>query len=59
MEHNTERYKAIFESMSSDEIEEMNRLNDEEHFRQVRAFKEGYEIDVCYLCNKPLVNLRR
>ncbi|EJM7853737.1 hypothetical protein BBM02_20020 [Vibrio parahaemolyticus] len=59
MEHNTERYKAIFESMSSDEIEEMNRLNDEEHFRQVRAFKEGYEKGVCYLCNKPFKTISK
>ncbi|SER21015.1 hypothetical protein SAMN04244573_03115 [Azotobacter beijerinckii] len=53
MQHDTEQYRKIFERMSSDEIEEINRLNDEEHQRQAKAFKEGYKQDICYLCNKP------
>lgn len=39
--------------MSPEEIEEMNRLNDEEHQRQAEAFKAGYSKGICYLCNKP------
>ena len=39
--------------MSPEEIDENNRQNDEEHQRQAKAFKEGYKIGICYLCNKP------
>lgn len=53
MQHDTEQYRKIFESMSPDEINEINRLNDEEHQRQAKAFKDGYQNGVCYLCNKP------
>ncbi len=53
MRHNTEKYKKIFESMSPEEIEEMNRKNDEEHQLQAAAFKAGYKRGVCYLCGKP------
>jgi hypothetical protein len=34
--------------MSSEEIEEMNRKNDEEHQSQAVAFKAGYERGDCY-----------
>ncbi len=53
MKHDTEKYRKIFESMSPEEIEEINRLNDEEHFKQATAFKAGYTKGICYLCNKP------
>lgn len=53
MPHDTEKYRKIFERMSSYEIAEINRLNDEEHQKQARAFKEGYQKSICYLCNKP------
>lgn len=53
MRSDLKKYRDIFESMSPYEIEEMNRLNDEEHQRQAQAFVEGYEKGVCYLCNKP------
>jgi len=53
VQHNTEKYRQIFESMSPEEIEEMNRKNDEEHQRQAAAFKAGYEKGICYLCDKP------
>ncbi|MGH1460757.1 MAG: hypothetical protein ACRBB6_01855 [Neptuniibacter sp.] len=33
MQHDTEKYRQIFESMSPEEIEEMNRKNDEEHLK--------------------------
>lgn len=53
MQHDTNRYRQIFERMSPEEIEELNRKNDEEHQRQAEAFKSGYEKGICYLCNKP------
>lgn len=53
MPHDTNKYREIFERMSSDEIAEINHLNDEEHQKQVRSFKEGYQKGICYLCNKP------
>ncbi|MFZ1233065.1 MAG: hypothetical protein WAQ53_07265 [Thiofilum sp.] len=39
--------------MSTEEIEEINRLDHEQHHRQAEAFKEGYKKGICYLCNKP------
>jgi len=53
MPHDTGKYKKIFESMSPEQIEKMNRLNDEEHLRQTSAFQEGYKNGRCYLCGKP------
>ena len=59
MQHDTEKYRQIFESMSPEEVEEMNRLNDEEHQRQVQAFKAGYEKGICYLCGKPFKTISK
>ena len=59
MQHDTEKYRRIFEEMSPEEIEEMNRLNDEEHQRQVEAFKAGYEKGICYLCRKPFKTISK
>lgn len=59
MQHDTEKYRQIFESMSPDEIEEMNRKNDEEHQRQAAAFKAGYEQGICYLCEKPFKTISK
>lgn len=59
MHHDTEKYRKIFQEMSSEEIEEMNRLNDEEHQRQAEAFRAGYEKGVCYLCNKPFKTISK
>lgn len=59
MQHDTEKYRRIFEGMSPEKIEEINRLNDVEHKRQVEAFKEAYEKDVCYLCNKPFKTISK
>lgn len=59
MHHDTEKYRKIFENMSPEEVEEMNRKNDEEHQRQAAAFKEGYEKGVCYLCNKPFKTISK
>lgn len=59
MHYETERYRKVFEQMSAQEIEEMNRLNDEEHQRQAAAFKAGYEKGICYLCNKPFKTISK
>ena len=59
MHHDTEKYKQIFESMSPEEVEEMNRRNAEEHQQQANAFKVGYERGVCYLCDKPFKTISR
>jgi hypothetical protein len=45
--------------MSPEEIEEMNRKNDEEHQRQAAAFKAGYEQGICYLCEKPFKTISK
>ncbi len=59
MQHDTEKYRRIFESMSPKEIEEMNRKNDEEHQRQAAAFNAGYEQGICYLCGKPFKTISK
>lgn len=59
MHYGTERHRKVFEQMSAQEIEEMNRLNDEEHQRQADAFKAGYEKGICYLCNKPFKTISK
>lgn len=59
MQHDTEKYRKIFERMTPEAIEEMNRLNDEEHQRQAEAFKEGYKEGICYLCNKPFKTISK
>lgn len=59
MRHDTSRYRQIFENMSLEEIEELNRKNDEEHQRQAKAFKSGYEKGICYLCNKPFKTISK
>ncbi|MBW1835162.1 MAG: hypothetical protein JRI62_10680 [Deltaproteobacteria bacterium] len=56
---NTEQYKQIFESMTSDEIQEMNQKNHEEHIRQATAFREGYSKGKCYLCGKPFKTISK
>jgi len=38
-----DKYKDIFESIPTQEIEKMNELNDLEHQRQAEAFKIGYQ----------------
>ncbi|WP_035560863.1 hypothetical protein [Halomonas sp. KO116] len=59
MQKDSDRYRQIFESMSPEEIEDMNRRNDEEHQRQVHAFKAGYEKGICYLCDKPFKTISK
>lgn len=59
MQQNTEKYRSIFEKMSSEKIEEMNRLNDDEHQRQAEAFRAGYQKDTCYLCNKSFKTISK
>jgi hypothetical protein len=58
MSHAPDRYEAIFNSMSPEEIEEANRKNDEEHIRQVTAFREAYARNHCYLCDSPFDQMR-
>ncbi|WP_429179522.1 hypothetical protein [Aeromonas salmonicida] len=59
MQHDTEKYREIFNSMSPEEIEEINQLNDKEHQRQASAFKKGYKKGICYLCNKPFKTISK
>jgi len=59
VQHDTEKYHQIFESMPPEEIENMNRKNYEEHQKQANAFKAGYGKDICYLCNKPFKTISK
>lgn len=53
LHHDTKKYRQIFEKMSIEEIDYLNKKNDEEHQRQAKEFKACYEKDMCYLCHKP------
>lgn len=53
MRHDTQKIREYFESLSPSEIAELNQKNDDEHKRNAKEFVEGYEKDICYLCNKP------
>lgn len=46
------RAKADFDALSPEEVEEWNRLNEEQHQSQHRTFMEGYRKEFCYLCQK-------
>lgn len=59
MHHDTEKYKDIFHSMSTDDVKDMNRKNMEEHQRQAYEFREGYKRGVCYLCNKSFKTISK
>lgn len=59
MQHDTEKYRRIFNSMSPEEIEEINRRSAEEHQKQAAAFKAGYKKGICYLCSKPFKTISK
>ncbi|WP_043128486.1 hypothetical protein [Photobacterium leiognathi] len=59
MQHDTMQYKKIFDSMSSEQINEINQRQEEEHIKQAHAFKVGYEQDICYLCGKPFKTISK
>jgi len=59
MLHETDRYKDIFNSMSKEDVIDMNRKNMEEHQRQAAEFREGYKVGVCYLCKKPFKTISK
>jgi len=52
MPHDPDKIRKFFESLSPEEIQELNNKNHEEHVRQSEVFKEGYAKDLCYLCGK-------
>jgi len=53
MEHNPYEIRKYFESLTPEQVEHLNDLNDKEHLFQAEAFRKGYERGVCYLCGKP------
>lgn len=46
------RAKERFESMTAEELDTWNEMNDAEHRSQHERFIEGYKKEVCYLCGK-------
>lgn len=53
MTHDPEKYRKIYESLSKEEVAELNDKDHQEHIRQVELFKAGYAAQSCYLCGKP------
>lgn len=54
MQYRPDEIRSLFESMSQEEIDENNKLDHEEHIRQVKEFRAAYRIGECYLCKSPL-----
>lgn len=50
MVHNPEKIQQFFESLSPEQIAEANKLDHEEHLRQVTEFRSAYVEGRCYLC---------
>jgi len=49
-----EHSKKVFESLSKDEIQEMNETEQKRVEESYSSFKSAYEQGVCYLCGAPL-----
>jgi hypothetical protein len=59
MQNDPRDFKRYLESLSREEIEEGNAINDEEHFRQSKAFLEAHRDHRCYLCGKPFKTISK
>jgi hypothetical protein len=53
MKHDPIEIKKFFDSLTREQIQELNEKNHQEHIRQSKAFEEGYSHEICYLCAKP------
>lgn len=55
---NPEKIKTFLESLSDEQTELGNRLDQEEHDRQFAAFQEAYAKEKCYLCGEDFEKMR-
>lgn len=59
MHNDTKKIREYFQSLSPEQIEEINRKNDEQHTQQSESFIEHYQHESCYLCGKPFKSLSK
>ncbi len=59
MEYDADRLKNFWDSIPREKIEEVNQRSRDEHQRQVKAFRDGYANDTCYLCGKNFSTLSK
>lgn len=58
MPHDPDSLRTFVRSLSSEQIEEDNRLNHAEHVRQVAKFRAAYAEGKCYLCGDSFDHMR-
>lgn len=56
---NKKSFESWLNDLTADEVEEINKKQHEENLRQVRAFKEAYPKEQCYLCGKDFKTLSK
>jgi hypothetical protein len=54
-----EKFKALFDTFTPQQIDENNRKMTEENQRQAKLFVDHYENNSCYLCGKPFKTISR
>lgn len=56
---NNKSFELWLENLSKEQIIEINNKQHEEHLRQVKAFKDGYKKQNCYLCGKDFKTISK
>lgn len=56
---NNKSYESFLNNLSEEQIVEINERQHQEHLRQVKAFKEGYTKQNCYLCGKDFKTISK
>lgn len=56
---NNKSYESFLQNLSEEQIVEINERQHQEHLRQVKAFKEGYTKQNCYLCGKDFKTISK
>lgn len=56
---NKKSFESWLNDLTADEVEEINKKQHGENLRQVRAFKEAYPKEQCYLCGKDFKTLSK
>lgn len=56
---NVDAVRRFFESLSQEQLQQQNQLDQERSEREHEKFVEGYLNGVCYLCGKPFKTMSR
>lgn len=52
-------FRTWLDNLTEDQINEINKKHHEENVRQVKAFKDGYQKEKCYLCGKDFKTISK